>query len=134
MEVDVMRTTSSKTIIHCLDAQFARHGLQRGLRTDNGSNLVSKEVEEYLKEMGIKHRYTTPLWPRAKGEVERQNRSLLKSIRAAFAEGKNWREELDKFLLAYRPTPHLTTGKSPPALLFRRRLTTKLPELFDVED
>ena len=27
MKVDVIRTTSSKTIIHCLDAQFVRHGL-----------------------------------------------------------------------------------------------------------
>lgn len=27
MEVDVIRTTYSKTIIRCLDAQFARYGL-----------------------------------------------------------------------------------------------------------
>ena len=134
MEVDVIRTTSSETIIHCLDAQFARHGLPRGLRTDNGSNLVSREIEEYLKEMGIEHHYTTPLWPRANGEVERQNRSLLKSVRAAHAEGKNWREELNRFLLAYRSTPHSTTGKSLAELLFRRRLTTKMPELVDVEE
>ena len=93
MEVDVIQTTSSKTIIHCLDAQFARHGLPKGLRTNNGSNLVSKEVEDYLNEMGIEHRYTTPLWPRANGKVERQNRSLLKSMRTAHAEGKNWSEE-----------------------------------------
>ena len=71
MEVDVIRSTTSKTIIHCLNAQFARHGLPRGLRTDNGPNLVSKKVEEYLNEMGIEHHYTTPLWPRANGEVER---------------------------------------------------------------
>ena len=134
MEVDDIRTTSSKTIIHCLDAQFARHGLPRGLHTDNGSNLVYREVEEYLKEMGIEHRYMTPLWPRANGEVERQNRSLLKSVRAAHAEGKNWREELRRFLLAYRSTPHSTTGKSPAELLFRQRLTTKMPELVDVEE
>ena len=134
MEVDVIRTTSSKTIIHCLDAQFARHGLPKGLRTDNGSNLVSKEVEDYLNEMGIEHRYTTPLWPRANGEVERQNRSLLKSMRAAHAEGKNWREELNRFLLAYRSTPHSTTGKSPAELLFRRKLTSKMPELVNVEE
>ena len=49
MEVDVIQTTSSKTIIQCLDTQFARHGLPKGLRTDNGSNLVSKEEEDYLK-------------------------------------------------------------------------------------
>ena len=36
------------------------------------------------------------------GEVERQNRALLESIRAAHSAGKNCREELKKFLLAYR--------------------------------
>ena len=91
-----------------LDAQFARHGLPKGLRTDNGSNLVPKEVEEYLEEMGVELRYTTPLWPRANGEVERQSRSLLKCVRAAHAEGKAWRDELDEFLLAYRLTTHNT--------------------------
>ena len=40
---------------------------------------MSKEVEDYLNKMGIEHCYTTPLWPRANGEVKRQNRSLLKS-------------------------------------------------------
>ncbi|KAL9968960.1 hypothetical protein ACROYT_G021113 [Oculina patagonica] len=134
MEVDVIRSTSSKTIIHCLDAQFARHGLPRGLRSDNGSNLVSKEVEGYLKESEIKHHDTTPLWPRANGQVERQNKTLLKSVRAAHAKGKNWREELNRFLLAYRSTPHSTTGKSPAELLFRSKLKTKMPELVDLEE
>ncbi|XP_022808781.1 uncharacterized protein K02A2.6-like [Stylophora pistillata] len=46
IEVDFIRTTFSKTISHFLDAQFARHGLPIGPRTDNGSNLVSKEVED----------------------------------------------------------------------------------------
>ncbi|CAH3143926.1 unnamed protein product, partial [Porites lobata] len=35
------------------------------------------------------------------GEVKRQNRALLESVRAAHSDGKNWREELNKFLLAY---------------------------------
>lgn len=33
MEVDVIQTTSGKTTVRCLDAQFARYGLPRGLRT-----------------------------------------------------------------------------------------------------
>ena len=85
--------------------------------------------------MGIEHRYTTPLWPRANGEVQRQNRSLLKSIIAAHAEGKNWREELNRFLSAYKSTPHSTTGNySPAESLFRRKLTIKIPELVNVEE
>ena len=64
IEVDVIRATTSKVIVQRLDAQFARHGIPNALRTDNGSNLVSKEMEDYLNELGIEHRYTTPLWPR----------------------------------------------------------------------
>ena len=81
-------------------------------------------MEKYLEEMGIVHHYNTPLWPRSNGEVERQNRSLLKATRVSHAEGK----ELNKFLLAYRSTSHTTTGDSPAELFLIRKLTTKLPE------
>lgn len=86
IEVDVVRATTSKIIIQCLDSQFARYGISKSLRTDNSPNLVSNEIEDYLKEMGVEHRHTTPLWLRANGEVERQNRTLLKAIRAAHVE------------------------------------------------
>ena len=60
IEVDVIRATTSKVIIQRLDAQFARYGIPKTPRTDNGSNLVSEEVEDYLMEMGVKHMHTTP--------------------------------------------------------------------------
>ena len=95
---------------------------------------MSNEFEDYLKIMGVEHRHTTPLWPRANGEVERQNRALLKAIREAHAEGKNWRGELNKFLLTHRSMPHSKTGKSPAELLFRRVLNIKMPELTGLDD
>ena len=137
IEVDIVQSTNSQTIIKRLDAQFSRYGIPKTLRTDNGSNLVSAEIEQYLTEMGIIHKLTTPLWPRANGEVERQNRSLLKAMRAAHAEKRNWRTELNKYLLAYRSTAHVTTGKTPAELLYGRNLNTKLPdigEMGEVED
>jgi hypothetical protein len=79
---------------------------------------------------GIVHHRTTPLWPKANGEVERQNRSIMKRIRIAYT-GQNWKSDLDKFLMMYRNTPHSTTGVCPSQLLFGRKLRTKLPELFD---
>ena len=42
--------------------------------------------------------------------------------------------ELNKSLLAYRSTPHVTTGQSPTELLFRRKLSTNLPEVADLEE
>ena len=134
MEVDLIKSTSSAVIIKCLHKQLSRYGLPSTLRTDNGANLVSAEMEEYLAQMGIKHRLTTPLWPRANGEVERQNRSLFKAMRVAHAEKRDWKSELNKFLLAYRSTPHVTTGKSPAELLYGRKMTTKLSEVTDLEE
>ena len=97
MEVDVMRSTS---IIKCLDSHLARYGVPVSLRTENGPNFVSEEKEKYLEEMGIVRHRNTPLWPRANGEVEREIRLLLKAMRVFQAEGKDWRSEFNKFLLA----------------------------------
>lgn len=63
------------------------------------------------------------------GEVERQKRTLCKAIPAAHAKGKDWRVELDVFLLAYRSTPHCVTGRSPAELLFHHQIRTKHPQL-----
>ena len=70
VEVDVVRSTTSSAIIRCFENHFTRHGISEALRTENGSNLVSHEMEEFLDELGIKHKKTIPLWPRANGEVE----------------------------------------------------------------
>ena len=96
---------------------------------------MSAEMEEYLmNEMGIEHRLTTPLWPRANWEVERQKCSLFKAMGVAHAEKRDWRLELNMYLLAYRSTPAVATGQSPAELLFGRKLSTKLPEVADLEE
>ena len=132
--MDVVRNTTSSSIIRCLEKHFTRHGIPETLRTDNGSNLVSHETEEFFNELGIKHKRTILLWPRANGEVERQNKSLLKAMRAAHAEEKPWQRELQKYLLAYRSTPHTITGVSPAELLYGRKIRTKMPEFESTEE
>ena len=128
-EVDILRSTTSKVVTSCLLTHFARHGVPVSIRTDNGPQFVSEEFTDFLKEMGVQHRRNTPLWPRANGEVERQNRTLLKSIRIAHLESRPWRVELNNFLLAYRSAPHSTTGASPAHLLFGREIRTKIPSI-----
>ena len=128
-EIEVMRSTTSEKVIECLEKIFTTHGLPQSLRSDNGPQFRSEVFEQYLENNGIEHRKTTPLWPQANGEVERQNRSLLKRMKIAQAEGKEWKTEVRKYLVAYRSTPHTTTGVSPAELLFGRKMRTKLPEL-----
>ena len=117
-EMEFTKSTTSEKIISMLSKIFVTHGLPLSLRTDNGSQFVSDYFKKYLEENGIEHRQTTPLWPQANGEIERQNRSILKRLRIAQAGGRNWRSEMDDFLMMYRGTPHSTTGSSPAELLF----------------
>ena len=49
-------------------------------------------------------------------------------------EGKNWKQELYKFLRNYRNTPHPSTGKTPAALMMGRPVRTKLPSIKDRGD
>lgn len=57
--------------------------------------FVSEEFEDFVATHGIQHRKSPPLWPQANGEVERQNRTLLKSLKVAEADGKKWNEEFN---------------------------------------
>ena len=77
-----------------------------------------------LSDHGIEHRTSPLLWPQANGHVERQNRTLLKALKVAYIEGKEWWGELNKFLLAYRSTPQVSTRVTPAFLVFGRELKT----------
>lgn len=124
-----MKSVTSELVIRELEKIFAVHRNPESLKTDNGPQFISSEFSSFLKENNIYHLTSTPLWPQPNGEVERQNRSLLKAIKIAQVEKKDWKREMLKFLLAYRSTPHSTTGVSPAELLFRWKIRTKLPEL-----
>ena len=82
-----------------------------------------------MKQNGIKHRRITPLWPQANSEAERFMKPLMKALRSAHAEGKQWKRHLYEFLLNYRTKPHATTEHAPATLLFDRKVRNKLPHL-----
>ena len=96
-EVVVMHSTTSEKIVTALNDIFARFGYPHSLKWDNGRQFVSEEFQRFLQEANIEHRTSPPLWPQANGEVERQNRTLLKTLKVAQAEGKDWRREFPPF-------------------------------------
>ena len=124
-DMEFTKSTTSEKIVAMLSKIFVTHGLPLSLRMGNGSQFVSDYFKKYLEENRITHRRTTPLCPQANGEIERQNRSILKRLPIAQAKGRNWRLEMDDFLMMYRSTPHSTSGVSPAELLFGRCIRTK---------
>ena len=129
VEVEVVHLTTTEHILRPLEKIFACHGFPLSITTDNARNLTSGEFEEYCRIRGIHHHTVTPLWPQANGGVERQNRTLLKAIRAAVAERRDWQAALTTFLMAYRSTAHPATAVSPAELMFGRAIRTKMPEV-----
>ncbi|XP_062541582.1 uncharacterized protein K02A2.6-like [Armigeres subalbatus] len=129
MEVSEMKEITASDTIRELATIFGRYGLPNTMRADNGPQFNEKceEFREFCEDSGIILINTIPYWPAMNGEVERQNRSLLKRLRIAQELGKEWRTELRKYLLTYHSTSHSTTGKSPAELMFGRKIRCKLP-------
>ena len=125
--VDIVDSTSANSVIPKLDKVFAEFGIPQTLKTDNGPPFNSKDFAAYCTHLGFRHRKITPEWPRANGETERFMQTVKKTIKGSAKP--NFRQDLYRFLLDYRTTPHCTTGVPPATALFHRTLKTWLPEL-----
>ena len=130
-EVDVLMSTTTDKVISSLERIFSRHRYPVTMKSDNGPQFKCNSFKDFCEAIDVKHIKVTARWAPANGEVERQNRSILKRLQIAQAEKKDWKQALTTYLLAYRSTPHNTTGVSPGELLFGRKMRTKLPGLID---
>lgn len=115
--VEVMSSTAFEALKPVLNRVFALLGLPDVVRTDNGPPFEGAQFQEYLAQLGVKHRKITPQWPQANGDVERFMRTLNKVLRIAVARKEDLEECLQSFLRAYRNTPHSTTKCAPRDLL-----------------
>ena len=89
-EVAITKTITSEKMTLLILKFCLTHGLPLSIHTDNGRQFTSQHFKDFMLENGITHQRTTPLWPQANGEVERQNRSIMKQVRIAQAEGHEW--------------------------------------------
>ena len=101
---------------------FTREGIPQTLVTDNGQHFSAKELNDWLKGIGVIHLYSAPRHPCSNGLAERFVQTLKNAIKSA---GKiTTYNELDKFvdnfLFQYRNAIHTTTNKTP-SLLFKGR-------------
>lgn len=133
-EVKIMKSITSKDTINELKEIFSRLGIPMSLTCDNGRQFVSAEFKSFCHENGIRLFHTIPYWPQQNGEVERQNRSILKRLKISQIQKSDWKDDLLQYLMMYNSTPHSTTGKTPSELFFNRGFRDKLPSLVQIDD
>jgi hypothetical protein len=71
----------------------------KNIRSDNGSEFRSTNVEEFRDEEGIKHELSAPYTPQQNGIVERKDRTLIEAARTMLDEYKTpdifWAEAIN---------------------------------------
>ena len=110
---------------------FSTHGFPMKIISDNASNFVSEEIRKFCLEYKIEHHKSSPYWPQGNSEVEWFNKTLGRFIKICNAEGRHWQSEIQKFLQAYRNTPHCSTKMAPAVMLMNRKLRDKLPGIIE---
>lgn len=130
-EIEIMRTITAWKTIERLSKIFCRLGFPYTITLDNGKQFVSEEFKTYCATNGIHLNYSTPYWPQENGEVERQNRSIIKRLKISQIYGRDWKKDLLQYLMMYYVSPHSTTGKPPADLMYGRSIRDKLPIVYD---
>ena len=111
-------TSSTYVIVELLRPLFAQFGLPETIVTENGSCFTSEEFEYFLKQNAIKHITSTPYHPSMNRLAERAVQIIKKGLKKV-THG-SVKSRFVKILLAYRTTPHSTTGDTPAKLLLNR--------------
>lgn len=118
--VKPVRDTKTATTIRVLKEYVSYFGTPKRLITDKGSSFTSGAFKDFITSYGIKHIVNAVATPRANGQVERFNRTILDALSTSThgKDEKSWDEYVSDIQLGLNTTTHKTTEKTPSELLF----------------
>ena len=128
-EVFSVPDRTAPTVAKCLAELVWRHGVPAKIIHDRAAEFLSDVLQDTAAILGLKQLPTSGGHPQTDGLVERFNRTLKTMLtKLVEVRGKNWDKLLGPVLLAYRTTPHSSSGETPFFLMYGRdcRLPTGL--------
>ena len=101
------------------------------IHSDQGRNFESKLFHQMCQLFGIKKTRTTAFKPSGNGLGERFNRTLNEMLCTTARENPlTWDQRIPLLMMAYRGTPHESTGFSPNFMVFGRELFMPIDVMF----
>lgn len=126
----LVKNLSSATTIEKLRECFARFGLPITVISDNGSSLVSDEIEGFFRKNGIRHIKTPPYNPQSNGPAECSVKTVKNKLKSALNDPNNVNVNIQtllcRFLLLHNNIPNCTSSLVPATLMFGRKLRSRL--------
>ena len=106
---------------------FTKFGCPAQIHTDQGREFQSELFRLVCEKFGVDQTRTAPYRPNSDGLVERFNRTLKQMLKIFSAENpKDWDDHLPYLLMAYRASPHKSTGCTPNLLFLQREVACPL--------
>lgn len=127
--LEAVAAANARGAITSLNKLAQVFGYPARIISDRGAAFTSREFKQFCENCTIKHVLNAVASPRANGQVERLNRTILASLTAHMGEDrKGWDVYLPKVQLGINSTISGGTGKSPLELLccLRPRLAGEL--------
>lgn len=131
-EVYALSNRRAETVAKCLQDLVWRHGVPNKIVHDRAAEFLADVLQETAGLLGVRQLPTSGGHPQTDGLVERFNRTLKQMLKKLVKKGgHDWDELLGPVLLAYRATPHASSGMSPFYLLYGRN--PQLPSQLDFQ-
>lgn len=130
-----VRNTKTQTTIRTLEDIFYTFRNPDRIISDRGTSFTSYLFKHFCSDKGIRHVLNAVACPRANGQVERYNRTILSSLTAQnmnFDE-KNWDEKVGRVQWGINNTRQKSTGRTPAEVMFGVKMNSEInPILNDI--
>ncbi|KAK9702531.1 Integrase core domain [Popillia japonica] len=132
MFIKAVKDTKTNNVIKMLADVFSVFGPPHRLISDRGTAFTSKTFESFCIDNDITHIKNATATPRANGQIERYNGTLMAAITTTYTreDGLDWDSRLQQLQYALNGTINKTTGQSAHTLLLgykpRNALQNKL--------
>ncbi|XP_057811617.1 uncharacterized protein LOC131025850 [Salvia miltiorrhiza] len=98
---------------------ICRYGVPKEIVTDNGSQFISADFQDFCRFWNIKQSFSTPRYPQANGQAESSNKTIMNTLKKRLEKAKGkWADELPGVLWSYRTTTRASTGETPFSLAY----------------
>lgn len=118
--IKAVKNCKSKTTVNIFEEYFSLFGVPRRLITDRGTSFTSREFSDFIKAKGMSHVLNAVATPRANGQIERYNRSIVDALTAINNDkpDSEWDTMIPRVQWGLNNTINKATGKTPSEILF----------------
>ena len=116
-----LRNKTTDGVVKAFQDLICTLGPPKLLTSDNGGEFDSNDLRRACKELGVEKRTSVPYRPQSQGNVERQNRTLIKYLQHQLIDkGNTWADHLSLVEWIHNTSPYARTKMAPYLLFFGR--------------